>query len=102
VCPGADGYTVYEVRNEGTGRALTWTSDVVADVFGAEIVEVDPAETRRMQVAVEILLARGLWEPFCRETGMNEWARNEGQVRDGEMLSLSEAQAVRIGLLPRR
>ena len=60
---------------------------------------VDPAESRKMTVAVEILSERGLWMAYCRETGMNDWARNEGQVRDGELLPLTEAQAVRIGLL---
>lgn len=63
--------------------------------------EPDPAESRRMSVQVEVIIERDLWLPFCRETGINEWARAEGQVRDGEMMSLTEAQAVRIGLLPK-
>lgn len=63
-----------------------------------EPADVDPAEHRRMTVQVETIIERGLWMAYCAETGTNEWARNEGQVRDGEMLPLSEAQAVRIGL----
>ena len=60
----------------------------------------EPEEpVRRVAVSVELLFDRGLWLKYCRVTGMNEWARNEGRISDGEMLSMTAAQAKEIGLL---
>lgn len=98
VCCGAP-----RITSAQTGRPFHYDDCHLAEpetgtIARADEAPVHPAETRKVTIQVETLIERGLWLAYCRETGMNEWARNEGQVADGEMLPLSEAQATRIGL----
>ena len=40
-----------------------------------------------MKITAAELFKLGLWERFCKETGMSEWAVNEGQLPIDEVLT---------------
>jgi len=42
------------------------------------------------------------WEAFCELTGMNLYAKKDGQVRDDEEFTLSLEDAQKIGLVPKK
>jgi len=55
-----------------------------------------------VSVSAKYLLATGLWDAACEQTGMSPWAVNEGQMDRDEMVTLTVEQAEGIGLLPER
>ena len=42
------------------------------------------------------------WEAFCEKTGMNLYAKKEGQVRDDEEFTMTLEEAQAIGLVPKK
>lgn len=46
------------------------------------------------------LIERGLWEAYCKMTGLDEWAVSEGRMDSGDEVTLTEDQARELGLLP--
>lgn len=47
------------------------------------------------------LMDRLRWEQACDQLGINPWAVAEGMMNRDEEVTLSEEQAIEIGLLPR-
>lgn len=45
------------------------------------------------------LMDKYLWDEACEELGMNRWAVNEGLRDPYEHITLTQEQAVRIGLI---
>ena len=52
-----------------------------------------------VQITIKEIVDRGLWEKFCRVTGMSFYARNEGMAYPDDVVELDEKQALEIGLL---
>ena len=50
-------------------------------------------------IAVREIMARGLWLEFCELRGINEWAVNEGMIDSDEEYTLTENEAVKLGLV---
>lgn len=48
------------------------------------------------------LMDKGIWMDYCEATGTNEWAVNEGLMESDEELTLTQEQAEKIGLVPRK
>lgn len=42
------------------------------------------------------------WDEFCAEAGLSPWCMNEGLADSSEEIELTEDQARRFGLLPRK
>lgn len=50
----------------------------------------------------EELMDRGAWIRACKLLGLNEWAVNEGMMDSDHEITLTDAQARELGLLPRQ
>ena len=42
---------------------------------------------------------KGLWDQFCEVMGLNPWGMNEGRIQSTEEFTLTEEQAIKIGLV---
>ena len=51
-------------------------------------------------ITVKEICDKHLWEEACDILGINEWSLNEGQIDYDEILTVSEEQARKLGLLP--
>lgn len=47
-------------------------------------------------VTAGFLFDHGWWDRYCKITGMNVWAVNEGQVSDDELLPLTRDEWLRL------
>jgi len=52
-----------------------------------------------ISVTYEEIADKGVWMEFCELTGISEWARNEGQIPEGEEFLLTENQARELGFV---
>ena len=59
----------------------------------------DPEDDHYETLSLRFLLDRCEWDDICEATGMNEWARNEGQVTDESQIDLSYKQARKLGVM---
>ena len=50
-------------------------------------------------VTARQLLDKNMWGHFCELRDMNEWAINEGLMDDTERLSLTEEEAIKLGII---
>jgi hypothetical protein len=48
------------------------------------------------------LMDRLRWDEACSMLGLNPWAVSEGQMDPGDEITLTEAQAFQLGLVPSR
>lgn len=53
----------------------------------------------KVRISAGELIERKLWTAVCDETGLSEWAVNEGQMDRNEEITLTREQAVKVGLL---
>lgn len=51
-------------------------------------------------ITVKEICDRHLWQEACDVLGINEWSLNEGRIDYDEVLSVSDEQARKLGLLP--
>lgn len=52
-----------------------------------------------ISITVRELFDKGLWLDYCKTTGTNEWAVNEGLLGDDDEVELTSEQAKEMGLL---
>ena len=64
-------------------------------------IEINRTYQLTFKVTVEEIFNRGLWYETCEVTGINEWAVNEGLISNDDIISLTEKQAIEIGLITR-
>lgn len=53
----------------------------------------------KIKLTIEEIFERGLWMDLCELRGINEWARAEGQVPDGEEFEFTQEEAIKLGVL---
>lgn len=53
----------------------------------------------KITITARELMDRGVWMEFCRLTGTNEWCVNEGQADGDTEFSLTDNQAIKLGLI---
>ena len=52
-----------------------------------------------IKITARDLMDKGLWMDACDMLGINEWAINEGLMVHSDILTLSEEQAKKLGLI---
>lgn len=53
----------------------------------------------KVQVTFGRLLDKGLWDKYCEVTGLNPYCINEGRASIEEIATLTEDEAIKIGLI---
>jgi len=61
--------------------------------------EPEPEEEKVIAIKVNYALDRGIWLDICQETGLSEWAVNEGSMSGDDWIYLTKEQAKKIGLI---
>ena len=71
---------------------------ILLNRFAAQTINASDKATT-ISVTYEEIADKGVWVEFCELTGISEWARNEGQIPEGEEFLLTEDQARELGFL---
>ena len=71
---------------------------ILLNRFAAQTINASDKATT-ISVTYEEIADKGVWVEFCELTGISEWARNEGQIPEGEEFLLTENQARELGFL---
>lgn len=56
----------------------------------------------KVSLTAQEIWDRGIWAEFCDLSGINPWARNEGLIADDAVFTLTEEQAMDLGLIRRQ
>lgn len=57
--------------------------------------------THSISLTASEAIDRGLWDQLCELRGWNVWIVNEGRMPSDEVITLTEDEARKLGLLPR-
>lgn len=55
----------------------------------------------KVTITAEEAIDRGIWDSICELKGYSVWCVNEGQMDSDHEISLTEAEAKRLGVLKR-
>lgn len=53
----------------------------------------------RIKIKVDELFDKFLWDRYCKLTGTNEWAVNQGLLSIDDEVTLTKKEAIELGLL---